>query len=695
MICTSSSAPPLEDEVARRHVARLHPAPLATLEAGLPPGGLDEAQLRPGRVDEAAEAEGCLAQVGPREGATHEGAVGELRAAQRRVGEVAVDERHVLDLHVLGEEQHERLRSDGEPLVGVVADSRIARGRRHDVGARDVEEREGTAFGQRGDERCAEAGRLLVGHRPPHEHRGRAHHPDSGDALDRVVLGGIGSERLHLGLQVPGRLREPALGLGSEGGAQALGDFRVEAGAPRERLGGRRPRLGVEPRRAMTFAREFERSIGDTRHRLRRRWLVLAPVDGLRLPDRAVRRRHAFGEGVLPCEARLVLRPVLGSGMARHERVVGTRRCERQRHGMGERGREQGSVVESFLGIDPAAHRDLRPVIRIVGRGGGVLHPDDERPDLLPDPVAVGEPDRGAPDGGGDPGGGDCREGVDPHCLGAELLGSPGRGERDPVRGHLHVPAHVVLEQPLQRQGRARVDALASEQRVGLAEHPGVGVGGPAATLLEVGEVPRGAHPQGVIEGSGAEPHRLLGIAREQDCRGRIAIRVAPLRVVLGMEHRPGEVRAHGRAGRRVGRVAAQDELDVESSGDGESRPGGRFRDRTDRPQQEHLRSRERCGGVGDRHRASVRGDRPVPVPGVDWNTVLDTEGEDARDAEHAPPARQFEGARSDGGHAGGDDECAFVIHGRIGPGGGRKKFRFTGQALPGAVRAQGEFGEA
>ena len=253
---------------------------------------------------------------------------------------------------------------------------------------------------------------------------------------------------------------------------------------------------------------------------------------------------NAFGEGVLAGEARLVLRPVLGSGMACHERVVGTRRRERHRHGMGERGGEEGAVVETLGGIDPAAHGNLRPVIRIVGGGGGVLHPHDERPDLLPDPVTLGEPDCRAPDGGGDAGGGDDREGVDPHRFAAELLRPPRRGEGDPVRGHAYIAADSILEDPLQGQRRAGVDALAAKERVGLAEHPGVGIGRPAAALLEVGEAPGRAYPQGVVEGSGPEPYRLLGIARKQDRRGRIAVGVAPLRVVLGMEHGLGEVRA-------------------------------------------------------------------------------------------------------------------------------------------------------
>ena len=536
------------------------------------------------------------------------------------------------------------------------------------MGAGDVEEGEWAPLGERGDEGRAEAGRLRVGHRPPHEHGGGAHHPDPGDALDRVVLGGIGSERLDLGPQMLGSLREPALGLGLEGGAEALGDLRVEACAPRERVGGRRPRLGVEPRRTVTLAREFERGIGDTRHCFRRRWLVLATIDGLRLLDRAVRRRDVFGEGVLAGEARLVLRPVFGGGMARHERIVGTRRRERHRHGMGERGWEEGAVVEPFFGIDPAAHGNLRPVIRIVGRGGGVLHPDDERPDLLPDPVALGEPDSRAPDGGGDPGGGDDREGVDPHRLGAELLRPPGRGEGDPVGGHPQCPRGAVLEDPLQSQRRAGVDALAAKERVGLAEHPGVGIGRPAAALLEVGEASRRAYPQGVVEGRGAEPRRLLRVAREEDGRGRVGVGVASLRVVLGMEHGPGEVRAQRRAGRRVGRVASQLELDVEASRECEARPRWLFADGADRPQHEHFRPRERSRGVGDCHRARVFGDRAVPVPGIDRNAVLDAEGEDARDAEDAAPARDVERPRPDGDDAGGDDECAFVIHGSMGP---------------------------
>ena len=149
-----------------------------------------------------------------------------------------------------------------------------------------------------------------------------------------------------------------------------------------------------------------------------------------------------------------------------------------------------------------------------------------------------------APDGGGDPGGGDDREGVDPHRLGAEFFGPPGRGERNSVRGHPQCPRGAVLEEPLQGQRCAGVDAFAAKERMGLAEHPGVGVGRPAAALLEVGEAPRRAHPQGVVERGGAEPHRLLGIARKQDRRGRVAVGFAPLRVVLGMEHRPVEVRA-------------------------------------------------------------------------------------------------------------------------------------------------------
>ena len=147
------------------------------------------------------------------------------------------------------------------------------------------------------------------------------------------------------------------------------------------------------------------------------------------------------------------------------------------------------------------------------------------------------------------PAAGNDREGVDPHRLGAELLGPPGRGERDPVGGHPHLAADAVLEEPFQGQGRARVDAFASEERVCLAEHPGVGIGRPAAALLEVGEVPRRAHPQGVVERSGAEPYRLLGIARKQDRRGWVALGVAPLRIVLGMKHCPLEARVHGRSG--------------------------------------------------------------------------------------------------------------------------------------------------
>ena len=41
---------------------------------------------------------------------------------------------------------------------------------------------------------------------------------------------------------------------------------------------------------------------------------------------------------------------------------------------------------------------------------------------------------------------------------------------------------------------------------MGLAEHPGVGIGRPAPALLEVGEASRRPHPQGVVEGGGVEP---------------------------------------------------------------------------------------------------------------------------------------------------------------------------------------------
>ena len=250
--------------------------------------------------------------------------------------------------------------------------------------AGDVEEGEGAAFGEGGDEGRAEAGGLLVGQRPPHEHGGGAHHPQPGDALDGVILRGIAAERLQLGPQVLGGLRELPLGLGSERGVEALGDLRVEARAPRQRHRGRRPCLGVESGRPMALARQFERGVRDTGHGLGRRWLVLASVDGLRILDRVLRRRGVFGKGVLAGEARLVLRPGFRRGVAGHQRIVRARRCERQRHGVVERWREEGAVVEPFLGVDPAAHRDLRPVVRVVGSGGGVLHPDDERPDLLP-----------------------------------------------------------------------------------------------------------------------------------------------------------------------------------------------------------------------------------------------------------------------------------------------------------------------
>ena len=407
VICTSWSDPPSNTRSLAATSLAWTPRHSQASKRVSPHVGSTRRRSCPGRLHEAAVAEGCLAQVGPREGAALEGAVRELRAAQCRVGEVAADERHVLDLDVLGKELHERLRRDRESLVGIVPEGRIARRRRHHVGAGDVEEGEGAALGERGDEGRAETGRLLVGHRPPHQDRGGTHRPDPGDALDGAVLRGIAPERLQLGSQVLGGLRELPLRLGSERRAEPLRDLRIEACAPRKRVGGRGSRLGVEPRGAMALASHFERGIGDARHRLPRRRLVLASVDGLRLLHGALRRRGTLGKGVLAGETRLVLRPGFRGRMARCQWVVGSRGRERHRHGVVERGWEEGAVVEPFFGVDPAAHRDLRPVVRIVGSGGGVLHPDDERPDLLPDPIAVGEPDGGAPDGGGDPGGGE------------------------------------------------------------------------------------------------------------------------------------------------------------------------------------------------------------------------------------------------------------------------------------------------
>ena len=225
----------------------------------------------------------------------------------------------------------------------------------------------------------------------------------------------------------------------------------------------------------------------------------------------------------------------------------------------------------------------------------------------------------------------------------------------------------AVLEQSLQGQGRAQVDALAAKERMGLAEHPGIGIRRPSPGLPEVREASGRPHARGVVEGGGAEPHGLFGVARKEYGGRRVAVGLAPLRVVLRMAHRPLEVRAHGGTGRLLGLVASKQELDVEAAREGEACPRGPVRDRADRPEHEHLRPRERGGGVGDRHRARVLGHRAVPALRVDGSSVVDAEGEDARDAEHAAPARHVEGARPDGDDAGGDDDGAFVIHGWVG----------------------------
>ena len=69
---------------------------------------------------------------------------------------------------------------------------------------------------------------------------------------------------------------------------------------------------------------------------------------------------------------------------------------------------------------------------------------------------------------------------------------------------------------------RVAPGSMRSQRNHGWAspEHPWVGIGRPAAALLEICEVSGRAHPLGVVERGGAEPHRLLGIAGKQDRRG-------------------------------------------------------------------------------------------------------------------------------------------------------------------------------